>query len=125
MSLSKRAFKTFKKRLQGINDTAYDANAMKEIEERYERLDEEARKIGLNVLRDHRGRNPTFILYHNSARNESTYLIEDASLDDIEEVLPRIKRTLQIDGYSERYEIVEPEVRKSGQTRGPSSGHNA
>ena len=52
MSLSKRAFKTFKKRLQGINDAAHDANAMKEVDERYERLDEEARKIGLNVLRD-------------------------------------------------------------------------
>ena len=104
-----------------INGNFHNAKVVSELADSFERVEKQALELGLRLKRNSPS-SPTASLFHQFGDVE-TVLIRDGMIEAIEQILPRIRLTVTKDGKASRYELVEPEIRRSGQTRGFSSGY--
>ena len=91
-----------------VNGNYHNAKVLSELADSFERVERQAVKLGLRLMRDN-PHTPTATLVHHCGDVE-TVLIKDAMIEAIERVLPRIHRTEAKDGKPERYALLSNEV---------------
>ena len=96
-----------RKGIKVVNGNYLNAQVLAELADRYERLKKRAESIGLYLTR--KTSSPNATLYH-CERSNQTNLIENAPIEAIERVLPRIHRIEAEGAKPVRYELLDESV---------------
>ena len=87
-----------------VNGNYHNAKVLSELADSFERVERQAVKLGLRLMRDN-PHTPTATLVHHCG-DVQTVLIKETMIDVIEQVLPCIHRIEAKDRNPERYELV-------------------
>ena len=102
--LSVNEERKLKAAIKVVNGNYHNAKVLSELADSFERVERQAVKLGLRLMRDN-PHTPTATLVHHCG-DVQTVLIKEAMIEAIERVMPRIQRIAAIDGNPERYALI-------------------